>query len=425
MRREEPAVEVLHERCAALDISKRDVKACVRVPNPRRRGARTQQVKTFASMTKALLALRDWLLAERVSVVSMEATGDYWKPVYYLLEGAGFELMLVNARDAKGLPGRKSDVSGSIWLCQLTECGLLRASLVPPEPIRHLRDLTRYRTVTIHERSREAQRLEKVLEAACVKLSVVATDILGVSGRAMLAALIGGERDPEALAGLAKASLRNKHGALVESLTGRFDEHHAFLCRIILRRIDELTAVVDEVTSRIDIELVPFQDAMSHLVTIPGVDRKAAAVIIAETGADMSRFPSAGHLASWAGVCPGSHESGGIRKSGKTRNGCKPLGGALGTAALSAARTKNSYLCARYRRIVAHRGKQRAIVAVEHSILTAVWHMLSNNIDYHDLGPDHFTRRDPDRVLRRITQQANTLGYTVRFDPIPQAGTSN
>ena len=252
-----------------------------------------------------------------------------------------------------------------------------------------------------------------------MKLSVVASDILGVSGRAMLAALIEGERDPEALAGLAKASLRNKHDALVESLTGRFDDHHAFLCQIILRRIDELTAVVEEVTGRIDTELAPFHDAIEHLVTIPGVDRKAAAVIIAETGADMSRFPSAGHLASWAGVCPGSHESGGIRKSGKTRDGNKPLGGALGTAALSAARTKNSYLSARYRRIVAHRGKQRAIVAVEHSILTAVWHMLINNIDYHDLGPDHFTRRDPDRVLRRITQQANTLGYTVRFDPIP------
>src|SRR6478735_3950224 len=273
MRREEPAVEVLHERCAALDISKRDVKACVRVPNPRRRGARTQQVKTFASMTKALLALRDWLLAERVSVVSMGATGDYWKPVYYLLEGAGFELMLVNARDAKGLPGRKSGVSDSIWLCQLTECGLLRASLVPPAPIRRLRDLTRYRTVTIRERSREAQRLEKVLEDACVKLSMVATDILGVSGRAMLAALIGDERDPEALAGLAKASLRNKHDALVE-LTGRFDDHHAFLCRIILRRIDELSAVVEEVTGRIDTELAPFHDAVEHLVTIPGVDAR-------------------------------------------------------------------------------------------------------------------------------------------------------
>jgi transposase len=292
--------------------------------------------------------------------------------------------------------------------------------MVPPEPIRRLRDLTRYRTATIRERSREAQRLEKVLEDACVKLSVVACDILGVSGRAMLAALIEGERNPETLAALAKASLRNKHNALVESLTGRFDEHHAFLCQMILRRIAELDAVIGEVTRRIDTELAPFHDAVAHLVTIPGVDRKAAAVIIAETGADMARFPTAGHLASWAGVCPGSHESGGIRKSGKTRQGNASLGGALGTAALSAARNKNGYLSARYQRIVAHRGKQRAIVAVEHSILTAVWHMLTNNIDYHDLGADHLTRRDPERVLRRITQQANTLGYTVRFDPIPQ-----
>jgi transposase len=418
-------MEVLHERCAALDISKRDVKACVRVPNPRRKGARTQQVKTFASMTNALLALRDWLLAEQVTVVSMEATGDYWKPVYYLLEDAGFELMLVNARDAKGLPGRKSDVSDSIWLCQLTECGLLRASMVPPEPIRRLRDLTRYRTVTIRERSREAQRLEKVLESACVKLSVVATNILGVSGRAMMQALIDGERDPETLAELAKARLRVKHDALIEALTGRFDEHHAFLCQIILRRIDELSAVIEEVTVRIDAELAPFQDAVEHLVTIPGLDRRGAAVIIAETGADMSRFPTAGHLCSWAGVCPGSHESGGIRKSGKTREGNKALGGALGLAAMSAARQKDGYLSARYRRIVARRGKQRAIVAVEHSILTAVWHMLTNNVDYHDLGADHFTRRDPDRVLRRITHQANALGFTVRFDPIPQTAAAS
>jgi transposase len=212
---------------------------------------------------------------------------------------------------------------------------------------------------------------------------------------------------------------------LVESLTGRFDDHHALLCRMILRRIAELDAVIAEVTARIDIELVPFHDTMEHLVTIPGVDRKAAAVIIAETGADMARFPSAGHLASCAGVCPGSHESGGIRKSGKTRDGNKSLGAALGTAALSAARTKNGYLPARYRRIVAHRGKQRAIVAVQHSILTALWYMLTNNIDNHDLGGDHFTRRDPARVLRRITQQANALGYTIRFDPIPQtAGAS-
>lgn len=266
-------MEVLRERCAALDISKRDVKACVRTPDPHRKGNRSQEVRTFASMTNALLELKDWLISERVSVVTMEATGDYWKPAYYLLEDAGFELMLVNARDAKGLPGRKTDVSDSAWLCQLTECGLLRASLVPPEPIRRLRDLTRYRTTTIRERNREAQRLEKVLEDACVKLSAVATDILGVSGRLMMQALIDGERDPQVLADLAKQKLRLKHDALVEALTGRFNDHHAFLCAIILRRIDELSAVIEEVTARIDTELAPFADMIEHLVTIPGIDR--------------------------------------------------------------------------------------------------------------------------------------------------------
>ena len=413
-------MEVLRERCAALDISKRDVKACVRVPYPRRKGARAQEVRTFASMTNTLLQLREWLVSEQVSVVTMEATGDYWKPVYYLLEDAGFELMLVNARDAKGLPGRKTNVSDSAWLCQLTECGLLRPSLVPPEPIRRLRDLTRYRTTTTRERNREAQRLEKVLEDACVKLSVVATDILGVSGRAMLAALIDGERDPEVLADLAKQRLRLKHDALVQALTGRFNEHHAFLCGIILRRIDELTAVIQEVTVRIDAELAPFADAVEHLITVPGIDRKGAAVIIAETGGDMSRFRTAAHLASWAGVCPGSHESGGIRKSGTRRHGNKALGAALGNAAMGAARTKNSYLRERYYRLAARRGKQRAIVAIEHSLLTAIWHMLVNNVDYQGLGPDHFTRREPAHIMRRITKQANALGFTVRFDPLPQ-----
>jgi transposase len=293
--------------------------------------------------------------------------------------------------------------------------------MVPPQPIRRLRDLTRYRTMTITERSREAQRLEKVLEDACVKLSVVATDILGVSGRAMIQALIDGERDPENLAQLAKARLRLKHDALIEALTGRFDDHHAFLCRIILRRIDELSAVIEEVTGRIETELTPFHDAVERLVTIPGVDRGAAAVILAETGGDMSRFPSAAHLASWAGVCPGSHESGGIHKSGTTRQGNKALGGALGIAALSASRCRDSYLSGRYHRLAGRRGKQRAIVAVEHSILIAVWHMLTNNVDYHDLGANHFTRRDPGRTLRHITKQANALGFTVRFDPIPHA----
>jgi len=257
-----------------------------------------------------------------------------------------------------------------------------------------------------------------------VKLSVVATDILGVSGRAMMAALIGGEHDPEALADLAKQKLRLKHDALVEALTGRFNDHHAFLCTIILRRIDELTAIIEEVTARINTELIPFKSAVDHLVTIPGIDSKGAAVIIAETGGDIGRFPSAGHLASWAGVCPGSHESGGVRKSGTRRDGNKALGAALGNAAMGAARTKSSYLRDRYYRIAARRGKQRAIVAVEHSILTAIWHMLTNNIDYHELGPDHFTKRKPEQLMRRITKQANALGFTVRFDPIPGSGTA-
>lgn len=253
-----------------------------------------------------------------------------------------------------------------------------------------------------------------------MKLSVVATDILGVSARAMMQALIEGERDPEILAELAKQKLRLKHDALVEALTGRFNDHHAFLAGVILRRIDELSAVIDEVTSRIDTELAPFADAVKHLVTVPGIDRKGAAVIIAETGGDMGRFRSAARLASWAGVFPGSHESGGVRKSGTRRSGNKALGAALGTAAMGAARTKNSYLRERYYRLAARRGKLRAIVAIEHSLLTAIWHMLKNNVDYHELGPDHFTRREPAHVMRRITKQANSLGFTVRFDPIPQ-----
>jgi transposase len=293
---------------------------------------------------------------------------------------------------------------------------------VPPEPIRHLRDLTRYRTTLTADRSREAQRLEKELEDAGIKLSAVATDILGRSGRQMLAALIDGERDPDVLAGMAKGRMRSKIGQLVEALTGAFSEHHAFLCRLHLERIDQLTAAIEELSTRIEEEMHPFARQLDHLATIPGVGRTAAEVIIAETGGDMTRFPSAGHLASWAGVCPGHHESAGKRKSGKTRHGNHWLGGTLGIAAMAAARTRDTtYLGARYRRLASRLGKKKALVAVEHSILTAVWHMLTNDTDYHDLGGDHYTRRDPERALRRLTHQANTLGYTVRFDPIPAA----
>ena len=414
-------MELLHERCAALDIGKKDLKACVRTPSPTRKRSRRQEIRTFATTTNALLELRDWLLGERVSLVVMEATGDYWRGAFYLLED-DLNVILVNAAHAKGLPGRKTDVSDAAWLCQLGECGLLRASFVPPEPIRQLRDLTRYRTTLTTERTREAQRLEKELEDAGIKLSSVATGILGVSGRAMLTALIDGERDPRVLAELARARMRPKIPHLVQALTGNFGDHHAFLCRLHLQRIDSLSAAIGELSARIEEQMRPFARQLQQLATIPGVGQSIAEVIVAETGADMSRFPSAGHLASWAGVCPGHYESAGRRRSGKTRHGNRWLVGALGTAAMAAARTKDTtYLGARYQRLAHRLGKKKAIVAVEHSILTAVWHMLTNDADYTDLGGDYFARLDPQRAMRRIVRQANILGFTVRFDPIQAA----
>jgi transposase len=412
-------MDVLHDRCAGLDIGKKDLKACVRTPSPTGRRSRRQEIRTFATTTNALLELRDWLVEQQVTLVVLEATGDYWRGVYYLLEDT-LNVMLVNAAHAKGLPGRKTDVSDSAWLAQLGECGLLKASFVPPEPIRHLRDLTRYRTTLTVERSREAQRLEKELEDAGIKISSVATDILGVSGRAMLAALIAGEDDAAVIADMARGRMRPKIPALTQALTGNFGEHHSFLCRMHLTRIDELSATIEELSARIEQEMRPFARQIELLVTIPGVKKATAEVIIAETGADMTRFRTPANLASWAGVCPGQHESAGIRRSGKRRRGNRWLGGALGTAAMAAGRTRErTYLGARYARLVPRLGKQKAIVAVQHSILIAVWHMLSDNVNYHDLGGDYFTKQDPERVKRHIIRQANALGLTVRFDLIP------
>src|SRR6476661_6614182 len=301
-------MELLHERCAALDIGKKDLKACVRTPSPKGKRSRRQEIRTFATTTNALLELRDWLVAEQVSLVVVEATGDYWRGAFYLLEDQ-LNVILVNAAHAKGLPGRKTDVCDAAWLCQLGECGLLRASFVPPEPIRQLRDLTRYRTTLTAERSREAQRLEKELEDAGIKLSSVATDITGVSGRAMLAALIDGERDPQVLAEMAKTRMRPKIPHLVQALTGNFGEHHAFLCRLHLQRIDEPTAAIAELSARIAEQMRPFARQLEHLMTIPGVGQTVAEVIVAETGTDMGRFRTGANLASWAGVCPGHHQS--------------------------------------------------------------------------------------------------------------------
>jgi transposase len=414
-------VELLHERCAALDIGKKDLKACVRTPKAGRGRSRRQEIRTFATTTNALLELRDWLVTEKVTLVVMEATGDYWRGAFYLLEDE-LNVILVNAAHAKGLPGRKTDVSDAAWLAQMGECGLLKASFVPPEPIRHLRDLTRYRSTLAAERTREAQRLEKELEDAGIKLSSVATNILGRSGRAMPAALIDGERDVHMLAEMAKARMRPKIPQLVEALTGNFGEHHAFLCRLHLERIDQLSAAILELSTRIEEEMRPFARQLDRLQTIPGIGQTTAEVVIAETGADMTRFRTAGHLASWAGICPGHHESAGKHKSGKTRHGNRWLSAALGTAAMAASRTRDTtYLGARYQRLVPRLGKKKALVALEHSILTAAWHMLTDDVDYHDLGGDYFTKRDPEAAMRRITRQANALGFTVRFDPIQAA----
>jgi transposase len=409
-------MDVVHPRCAGVDVSKRDAKVCVRVAGAGRAKARST-VTTWGSVTNQVLALRDHLIGEEVTLVVMEATSDYWKPFYYLLEDGPFEVMLVNARHVKNLPGRKTDVSDAAWLADLGAHGLVRGSFVPPAPIRQLRDLTRARTMITRDRAREIQRLEKLLEDAGIKLSSVASDISGVSGRLMLAALIEGERDPVVLADLAKRRLRSKIPELTEALTGRFGEHHAFLARVHLDLIDQHTSAIDELTARIEEVIEPFRGARDLIVTIPGISTGVADVIIAETGADMTRFPSAGHLASWAGTCPGSNESAGRIKSTHTRPGNPYLKGALGIAAMSAARSKGTYLAVKYRRIAARRGPVKAIVAIEHAMLIAIWNMLSTGTLYNDPGADFYTRLDPDKAKNRALDQLRKMGYDVTLNP--------
>lgn len=413
-------MDLVHPRCAGLDVSKRDAKVCVRIAGTGRAGA-TSTVTTWGAVTNEVLALREHLIAEQVTLVVMEATGDYWKPFYYLLEDAPFEVLLVNARHVKNLPGRKTDVSDAAWLAQLGAHGLVRGSFVPPEPIRQLRDLTRTRTTMVRTRAKEIQRLEKLLEDAGIKLSSVASDISGVSGRAMLEALISGQRDPAQLAELAKRRLRSKIPALTEALTGRFTDHHAFLARLHLNMIDQHSHAIDELTARIEVVIAPFRGARDLMVSIPGISVGVADVIIAETGADMSRFPTAGHLASWAGTCPGSNESAGRIKSTKTRPGNPYLKGALGIAAMSAARSKDTYLAAKFRRIASRRGPVKAIVAVEHAILVAIWHMLTNGVFYEDLGGDFYSQRNPDKTKQRAVDQLKQLGYDVTLSPLHDA----
>lgn len=408
-------MDTIIEHCAGLDIGKKTLTACVRTPDGK--GGRASVVRTFPTTTRHLLMLRDWLVEQKVTLVAMESTSTYWKPVFYLLEDA-LTCWLLNAQHMKTVPGRKTDVKDAEWIAQLLECGLLRPSFVPPAPIRRLRNLTRYRTTVVAERSREAQRLEKLLEDAAIKLSSVATDILGVSGRAMLSALIAGDGDPAQMAELAKGRMRPKIPALTEALTGRFDDHHALLVTEMLTRIDAATATIARLDAQIEAELAPFDEAIALLDTIPGVGIRTAQVIIAETGGDMSRFPTAAHLASWAGVCPGVNESAGKRRSARCRPGDKWLRAALVEAAHAAARTKGTYLGAQYARLAGRRGAKRAAVAVAHSILVIAYHLLDQHVAYTDLGADFLIRRHTSEAhTRRLIAQLEKLGHKVTVEP--------
>ena len=378
---------------------------------------REQHVAEFRTTVQGLLGLRDWLKAHGVTEVAMEASGVYWKAPWAILED-DFESLLVNACHVKQVPGRKTDVSDAAWLCQLLEAGLLKASFVPPKPIRSLRQLTRYRKAQVAERQREANRLHKALEDTGIKLDCVASDILGVSGRAMLDALVAGTTDPEVLSELARGRLRAKLPQLREALEGRFDELHALLIGAILAHLDFLDDQIDRLSEAIGEQLVPFAGAVELLRTIPGVERRTAEVVVAEIGTDMSRFPSAGHLASWAGQCPGNEKSAGKRRSGRTRKGSKWLDEALKEAAVAATRTNESYLRAQYLRLRPRIGHGRAIGAVKHSIICSCWHMLGTGELYRDLGGGYFARRDPARQTLRLVSQLQALGHTVTLGEV-------
>ncbi|MBI1733556.1 MAG: IS110 family transposase [Candidatus Rokubacteria bacterium] len=402
------------DRICGLDVHRDTVAACVRVPGAH--GQREQHVRTFGTTTAELLALRDWLEAHGVSHVAMESTGVYWKPVFYVLEDL-FTCLLVNAAHIKQVPGRKTDVLDCVWIAQLLEHGLLRGSFVPPAPIRELRDLTRHRKVLIQERSRAANRLHKLLQDAGIKLASVATDILGVSGRAMLEALVQGTTDAAVLADLARGKLRAKLPALRQALAGRFRPHHAFLVGQLLAHVDYLDEAITTVSTEIEARLAPFASQLTRLDTVPGIARRTAEVILAEIGTDMSAFPSDRHLASWAGLCPGNHESAGKHKSGKMRKGNRWLRMALIEAATAAIRTKGSALGARYRRVMRHRGHKKAVAAVAHAILRAVYHLLAEDTSYRDPGPDYYDRRHAQRVTRRAIETLERQGYRVVLEP--------
>jgi transposase len=410
-------VDQIHDRVAGLDVHRDSVVACMRATGPR--GGAVAEKERFGTTTAQLARLREWLTAHRVSLVALEATGVYWKPVYYALE-EHVEVWLCNAQHVKNVPGRKTDLSDAEWLADVVAHGMIRPSFVPPPAIRELRELTRYRKSQIDARVAEVQRLEKVLQDACIKLTSVASKVLTQSGRAMVEALIDGQRDPAELAELAQGKLRPKIPALREALTGHFGPHHAAAARRILDHVDFLDASIAALTAQIDTRTESHRAVFALLLPVPGFDRLSIDTIIAETGADMSRFPSPGHLAKWAGVCPGNHESAGKRRRVGVAPGNRWLRRALIEAARAAARTQGSYFGAHYRQIAKRRGPNKAAVAVAHSLCDLIWHLLSTGECYHDLGSDYFQRRrDPERESTRLVQQLQQLGYQVTLTATP------
>jgi transposase len=411
-----------YTRVCAIDIGKAGLVACVRVPHQSNPARRVQEVREYATVTPALLQLADWLRCQQVQVAAMEATSSYWKPVFYLLEAEGFECWLLNARHVKNVPGRpKTDKLDAVWLAKVVERGMCRPSLVQPKPIRRLRDVTRYRRSLIREQTREKLRLEKVLEDAQIKLDAVISDLHGVSGRKMLDALIAGQRDPHVLADLAHGRMRVKLPQLRQALTGYFDDHHAFLCASMLRRIDTLTADIAILDARIDELIAPFLHAVEQLDEIPGIGPRSAQELIAEIGVTMTAFPTAAHLVSWAKFAPIDKQSAGRAKTASTGKGNPWLAGSLGEIVAGLART-DTFLSDRYRRLARRRGKKRAIVAVGNSVLTIIWHVLSQpDTRYHDLGPSyHDARINQQRRQRDLTRQLEHLtGKRVILQPKP------
>jgi transposase len=411
-------MDVVYPRCCGLDIHSRKIVACVIVPGAE--GAPTKTLRTFGTMTADLLALADWLKEAGCTHVAMESTGVYWKPIYNLLEDR-FTLLLANARHLKTVPGRKTDVKDCQWIADLLRHGLLRASFVPERPQRELRELTRYRTALLGERSAEVNRVQKTLEGANIKLGMVASDILGKSGRQMLDALVAGTTDATVLADLAQGQLRAKTAQLQQALTGRMGAHQRFLLRQQLTHLDDLDALLEQVTAEIAERLRPFDEAVARLDTIPGVGRRTAEVLVAELGTDMSRFPSAAHAASWAALCPGQHESAGKRGSGRTRSGNRYLRAALTEAAHAAGRTKDTYLAGQYQRLTQRRGRKRAALAVAHSILLRAYYLLLRGTAYEEPGGRDGADQDRQAQTQRLVRRLERLGHTVLLQPAAPA----